>query len=446
MLGIETIVQVQIDRLTKFPTRLGFGTPLILDLNTVQTNRVDTFEDPDDMIAAGFTTSDEAYKCAVALMAQNPKPEHFKVGRRDANVAQVVTFTPTVANNFTYQVTINGEVHEYESDADATDLEIVAGLLAEINGGPEAANVTATGTTTLIVTSDVAGQGFSYVAGTNLTAVLTTANVGPQSELLEVIDADDDFYVLLTTDRSELALFQLAAEIETRVKLFAFDTDDEDSAELSPASDSTSIFARMKALGYDRTFYVWTKTSNLPTYPVAAWVGKTIPKDPGSYTFKFKQVNGTSPDDELTPTERNNIIRQTSGPTKNGNVYVTIGGIAIFEEGTVASGEFIDIINGTDWIQARIQENVYSLLVNEDKVPLDNGGIEAVGLRVEQILKQAVDRRILRGGDQAPTVSVPDVTELDNGDRANRFLDGIEFEGSYAGAVHKTRIRGRLSV
>lgn len=446
MQGIETIVQVQIDRLTKFPTRLGFGTPLILDQNSVQTNRVDSFEDPDDMIAAGFTTSDEAYKAAVALMSQNPKPERFKVGRRDANVAQVVTITPTVVNAFTYQVTINGLLHTYLSDSDATDLEIVAGLIAAINGGAQAPNVTASGTTTLIVTSDVAGQGFSYSVGSNLAAVLTTANVGPQSELLNVIDADDDFYVLLTTDRSELAIFQLAAEIETRVKLFAFDTDDADSKDLSPASDTTSIFARLKALGYDRTFYVWTKTSNLPTYPVACWVGKTIPKDPGSYTFKFKTVNGTSPDDELTPTQKNNIIRQSSGPSKNGNIYVTIGGIAIFEEGTVASGEFIDIINGTDWIQARIQENVYALLVNEDKVPLDNGGIESVVLRVEQVLKQAVDRRILRGGDQGPVVTAPDITEIDQGDRANRFLDGIEFEGFYAGAVHKVRIVGRLSV
>lgn len=443
--GIESIVQVQIDRLTKFPTRQGFGVALILDVNSVQTDRVNSFTDPSEMLDLGFSESDEAYKCALSLMSQNPKPELFKVGRRDANVAQVVTVTPVVVNNFSYQVTINGLLHTFLSDADATATEIVAGLIAAINGGAQAANVTASGTTTLIVTSDVPGQGFSYSVGTNLSAVLTTPNRGPSSELDEVINVDDDFYCLLSTDRSALAIKQLAAAIEAKVKVFGIDSNEADARDLSPSSDTgTSVLAQLKALNYDRTFYMWS--NDLDHYAVAAMFGKLLPKDPGNYTAKFKNLNGVAADDQLTPTQRNNIVRQTTGATKNGNIYVTIGGIAIVEEGTVVSGEFLDIIIGTDWIQSRIQENVYALLVNEDKVPMDNGGIQAVVLRVEQILKQAVDRRILRGGDDAPTVSAPDVNDLDQGDRANRFLDGIEFEGFYAGAVHKTRIRGRISV
>lgn len=448
MQSLDTIVRVTIDRLTKLPTKQGFGTPLILDINSVQTNKVDTFTSLEGMLDAGFSTTDEAYKAAQALMSQSPTVERFKVGKRAANVAQVVTFTPTVVNDFNYQVTINGTVHSYMSDSDATDLEIVAGLLAAINGGAQAANVTATGTTTLIVTSDVAGQGFSYVAGTNLSAVLTTANVGPATELDAVIDEDDDFYFLLCTDRSELAIFQLAAAIETKVKMYAFETDDANSRDLAPASDTTSIFARLKTLGYDRTFGIYIKTANLGQYPASAWVGRVAPVDLdlATATWKFKRLVGVAASDELTTTQLTNILRSDSGPSKNGNVYVTVGGQGITQEGSVFSGEFIDIIHGTDWLAARIRENVYFLLINEQKVPFDNGGIQSVVLRVEQKLEQAVRTGLLRGGDDKPVVTAPDINDIPQADRGNRFLSGIEFEGFYAGAVHKVAVQGRITV
>jgi hypothetical protein len=233
-----------------------------------------------------------------------------------------------------------------------------------------------------------------------------------------------------------MCILQLADAVELLVKEFGYDTNEADSRDLPSQTDTTSIMAQLKALGYDRTFGVWS--DDLDNYPVAAWVGKIAPKDPGSFTAKFKNVNGVVASDELTPTQRGNI------QGKNGNVYMTVGGIAMFQEGVQASGEFIDIIEGTDWLVARIQENVFALFVNEDKVPFDNGGIQAVALRVEQIGKEAEDRRFIRRNSFV--VTAPDVDDTLQADRAARFLDGIEFEGIYAGAVHKTRIKGRLTV
>jgi hypothetical protein len=436
MSNLDSIVEVQVDRITKLPSRLGFGTALILDINTDQPDLVNTYEDADDMLSDGFTTSSEAYKAAKALMAQNPHPTSFKVGKRAANVAQVETITPTAVDNTTYSVTINGTVHTFLSDGSATAAEIVAGLSAAINTGAEAAKVTATGSTTLIITSDVAGQGFSVAIGTNLAIVHTTANVGPESELARVRASDDDWYWLLTTDRTVMCVLQLAAATEDLVKEFGYDTNEADSRDLAAQTDTTSLMGQLKALNYDRTFGVWS--DDLAHYPVAAWVGKMAPKDPGSFTAKFKNVNGVAPSDTLTPTQVSNI------KGKNGNVYQTIGSIAMFFEGVQASGEFIDIIEGTDWIVARIQENVFFLFANEDKVPFDNGGIGAIALRVEQVGKQAEDRQIIRKGTFK--VTAPDVADTQQSDRADRFLDGIEFEGTYSGAVHKTRIKGRLSV
>jgi len=172
---------------------------------------------------------------------------------------------------------------------------------------------------------------------------------------------------------------------------------------------------------------------------MAALVGQNLPKEPGSFTWKFKEVSGIVAD-VLTPTEKSNI------QGKNGNVYTTVAGVNILEEGITASGEFIDIIQGTDWITARTKENVFNLFVSEDKVPFDDGGIEAIKLQVEDILAQAVTRTILRGGEDKPTVSAPKLSQTTAPDRAARYLRTVTFQGYYAGAIHKTQIKGSLAV
>lgn len=94
-------------------------------------------------------------------------------------VAQIQTTTPAVltAGVKTYTQTINGTPYSFISDATPTATEVVTGLKNLINAdGP--LPVTATGTTTLILTADVAGTAFtSSVTGPNLTTVATTANV-----------------------------------------------------------------------------------------------------------------------------------------------------------------------------------------------------------------------------------------------------------------------------
>lgn len=443
---IDDIVEVTIDRQTKLPTQVGFGTPAIFDINTWQATDTAVYTEVQEMLDAGATTSDEAVKAATAVFSQNPRPERLKVLKRAANVAQVNTVTVGGADDGTYTHTLNGEDHSFVASS-STITAIRDALVAAINGGGQAGVLTAAPVSTdmYTVTSDSAGLGFSSVftsnPSSNLSEVLTTPNTGSDSELARLREIDDDWYFLLSTSRTEQDILQNVASIELLVKLYAFESDQADSKNLPVSTDTTSIFAQIQAANRDRTFYVWTKTSNLENYPAAAWVGLMAPKTPGSATWKFKTVSGPVPDDELTSTERTNI------EGKNGNIYITVAGITMFQEGVVASGEFIDIMRGTDLIQARMQENVFFLLVNEDKVPFDNGGIEAVALRVEDTLTNVgVANTILRGGDDAPVVVVPDVNQIAQADRANRFLNEITFTAFYAGAIHKAKISGRITV
>ena len=65
----------------------------------------------------------------------------------------------------------------------------------------------------------------------------------------------------------------------------------------------------------------------------------------------------------LTTTERTNL------EAKNVNFLSTLAGVNITRYGIACGGDYIDIMRGTDWLAARIQERVYTLLLNNDKLP-----------------------------------------------------------------------------
>ena len=96
-------------------------------------------------------------------------PYHFEAtADGSAGAAQVTTLTPTVTNSVVYglQVLVNHHLYRYNftSDGSATDAEIVTGLRALIDADAVfSALVVSTGTTTIILTGQVAGMRFDVV-------------------------------------------------------------------------------------------------------------------------------------------------------------------------------------------------------------------------------------------------------------------------------------------
>jgi hypothetical protein len=87
---------------------------------------------------------------------------------------QVITIAITQKNNTTYTVTINGVPYSYLSDSSATQTEISTGLKAAINAD-SGCPATASGTTSVILTGKVLGASWTYSVGANLVATDTTA-------------------------------------------------------------------------------------------------------------------------------------------------------------------------------------------------------------------------------------------------------------------------------
>lgn len=451
-MDINSVVQVNITRDTKVPTQKGFGVPAILSSEAGELNNlglVTEFNSDSalvEMIAAGFTTSDETYKAVVSMTSQNPKPEKIKIIKQGDAVAQVSTVSVgTLANNTAYTVTLDGVPHTITSDADATVAEILAALASLI--GPLDDYAAVVSGSTLVITASTPGQGFSLEKSSNLTVVATTPNQGPVEDLIAARELDDDWYYLTTTSANKSQILSIARYIETEIKLFAYQTHDADVIDDALNDDDTSIMKKLSDLNLDRSFGVYTPAEKHLEFKQAGWISRQATREPGSTNWKFKSIKAAS-SDKITAAKLKNI------QDKKGNVYVTIGGMDMFQEGVVASGEFIDIMVGTDFIQARIMETVFGLFTSSEKVPFDDGGIESVGLQVEMVLNDAVNRSILisnanlddDGIGMGPKVTVPRRSETTKADRAARVLKGISFTGNYAGAINKAIINGTLTV
>lgn len=198
-----------------------------------------------------------------------------------------------------------------------------------------------------------------------------------------------------------------------------------------------NIANKLKAKNYDRTILIYTSTSNNEVE--AAWVGLLAPEPPGSITWAFKQLKGVSAD-TLTDSEKASVH------SKNANTFTTVGGVNITEKGTViGSGEFIDIIRGTDFLQARMEERIFGALSSSKKIPYTNAGIDVFRSIINGVLQLGIDQGIL-ANSPVPVVAAPDISAVDAADKSARTLRNITFTATFAGAIHKVSVQGNISV
>jgi uncharacterized protein DUF3383 len=164
---LEDIVDVQISAATATPSRVGFGTPLLLAYHAKYVDRVRSYTSLQGMVDDGFLTTDAAYKMALAVLSQNPHPPTFKVGRRAAAPTQVVRLTPTLTTEgLVLRFSILGTDFEYEIPSSASVASICTALTSLILGDLAGAVSVSDDTTHVTVTA---------VVGADVDAVATAA-------------------------------------------------------------------------------------------------------------------------------------------------------------------------------------------------------------------------------------------------------------------------------
>lgn len=264
---------------------------------------------------------------------------------------------------------------------------------------------------------------------------------------IELIDRD--WYAVLVTSRDKADVTAVAAWVEANQRLFGTASSEADIVNLDLASDlGTADPPAPKTLAgdlyvgnYRRTFLLYHGGADggaTDPFPEAAWFGKQLTTDPGATTWMFKALAtiSTSP---LTVGESKNAR------AKNANVYEVIGGAKITREGKTTSGEYIDIVRGVDWLEARIAERIFSRLANLPKVPYTDAGVAIFETQVRAQLADGIGVGLL-AADPPPVVSVPRVADVAFNDRAGRTLPDIRFTANLAGAIHSVTVNGVVAV
>lgn len=249
--------------------------------------------------------------------------------------------------------------------------------------------------------------------------------------LQAIVNEDDDWYGLAVETLTKADILLIAAFIEARTKIFIARSADADI--LTNATDD--LASTLQAAEYDRTAVIYHGSADTQ-FADAAWLGDCLPRDPGSQTWMFKTLNGITYD-TLTASEKDYVLG------KGANTYQRIAGVNITQQGTMAGGEYIDVIRGIDWLTARIKERIFTRLINAPKIPYTNKGIAIIEAQVREQLDIAVDQQLI-APEPAYTVTVPDVLDTDELDRQNRQLKEVNFRARLAGAIHYVEIRGAV--
>lgn len=435
--ALDQIVNVSISQQTQAVPQISFSIPLIMGNSNRFVELIRYYTDPSGMLTDGFLVSDPEYVHALEAFEQELRPTQVGIGKYTSSVAQADHVTVNlVADSTLYTMTVDGVVFTINSGIGATANSILLQLKAAIDAalGPYVVTVV---TTTLTIAASVPGVAFTLTVSSDLTHTTFTANHSIASDIAALQLVSDLWYGLVIVSKATGDIEQVAAYIESQLKIFGAASSDAGIL----TSSVTDVASVLKGKHYKRTWLLFSGTP--ATGPDAAWMGGQLPQVPGASTWKFKDLVGITPD-VFTPTQRTNAIGTSTVPGKNANIYETVGGVPITEEGFMVGGQFIDITIGIDWLVSTMKTNVFSILVNVPKVPYTDQGVTLIENAIRQTLLQGVVNGLIDGS--SIVVTTPSVLSVPANTRAQRISPTITFQCRLAGAFHFVVIQGVVTV
>jgi Protein of unknown function (DUF3383) len=267
--------------------------------------------------------------------------------------------------------------------------------------------------------AEIAVFGVQYDNAMDTPETLVTA-------LNDLVKTNNDFYYLVSVEQGDEEVEALADWISTRDKIYAVST------------SSDILYTTLSSL-YDNVFVL---VHDQPRqYPAEGLVAQLAPLPIGSYTWTFKTIQGVSPA-AYDDTKINEIH------TNNACTYIRESGVDITSHGVATSGEYMDIVQSTHFLKARLAEAVFQLLAKNPKIPYTDAGIAMVVAEVDKVLKQAFRQGIIadENGEPLYSITVPKRADIPTNTKAQRILPDIEWTATIAGAIEKVDIRGTLMI
>lgn len=173
----------------------------------------------------------------------------------------------------------------------------------------------------------------------------------------------------------------------------------------------------------------------------AAFVGAIALLGVGSITWKFRSLQGITPEN-LTSQELagiNNI---------HAIAYEEMMGRGQTSEGTTLSGEYIDLLHGVMWVQTECQSRLQRLLQDNGKIPYEARGIAMINATITEVLNEAYENGIIATDDATGramfTVTTAPRSEQSREDLSARHYGGVSFEYHASSAIHTITVNGTV--
>lgn len=438
MATLSDIANVSIALNTTSVARANFGTQMITSPLASFAERVRTYSDfdstnPDNLTPILQTALSDAF-------AQIPRPRQVKIGR--LSVAKVAIAPVDAVGLAVYSLKLGGTLISVTAVASPTTSTISTQLASAINTA--ALGVTATAVAGIVelvfIGVIIPVTDFTKIQWDVITPSVTVGILA--ADLGAIKDEDNAWYVLHLTERTNARVLLAAEWTETQEKLFVVASQNSDI--LTPAI-STDIISLLKASQYFRTAISYHGKANTESADVA-WASRVLTIAPGGDTWALKKLASVTPD-KLTATNRVTIFG------KNGNTFEYYqSSIALTGAGKVAGGEWIDVIRFRDYLKDLIQTNLVMLMINRDKIPYTDGGIQLLAnnligsLRTGQNVGGIAPDEIAADGTKRPgfNVTIPLSSEIDDITKASRVVY-LKFNARIAGAIHVTDVSGALA-
>lgn len=444
-------------------------------------------------VAADFGTTGPEYLAAQLYFAQTPQPSLLKIGRwaktatyghlkgapLTATNSLIATWNAVTAGAF--KIAMDGGAAVAVSALNfSTDLNLNA-VAARLQAAIRAA-AAGTGYTGALVTYNAnygrfefssgtqgATSAVSFLtapgAGTDISAMLgglsTSGGYLVQGQAAETALTaaslfDSQFgrswYGLVIPEGTDDDQIAVAGYIEAANNKHIFAITSQDPAVMSAVATSDVAY-RAKALGYSKTMVQYSSTS---AYAAVSLIAKAMSTDwAGNNTAITLMYKG----EPSVVAESINETQAQAIAGKNANVFVNYdNNTAIIQNGTVASGDFIDTITGADALAVDIQTSLYNLLyTSPTKIPQTDAGTGLMIATIEQVCaKYATDGYLAPGvwdqtgfgniaqNDFLPKgyyVYAPPVASQLKADRQARKAVAIQVAAKCAGAVHSFNLQ-----
>lgn len=489
-LPISRLVNVDVNlsplaaQMQNISTLLILGTSNVIDV----TERYRVYNSI-DAIASDFGTSAEEYLAALLWFEQAPQPNELLIGRwaktatagrltgATLSAAQQQMSVWTAVTTPKFKITVNGGVATditVASFAAETNLNGVAGLIQT------ALNTHVAGTTCVwdsnynrfVIQSGTTGASstISFLSapatGTDISAMLgmrstssgsyVTDGVIAETAVSSVTTFDSNYgqkwYAVTMLGSASNADHQaIAAYIQATNNKHIYGVSTQEAGVLV-SGDTSNIAYLLSQSEYSRSVVQFSSSN---PYSVCSLLGRILTTDYNGnntvITLMYKQEPGITP-------ETLNSSQITNLEGFKANVFVAYNNdTAIIEKGTVASGEFVDVITGTDWLALQIQNEVFNLLyTSTTKIPQTDAGHHLIVTAIENVCSQAVRNGLLAPGtwtaggfgtlnqnDFLPKgfyVYAPPVAQQFAADRAARKSVTIQVAAKLAGAIHTVDI------